>query len=217
MKRLRMRTSKSLLFVTLALTASTALAAPKKGKAPPPPAPAAGSGDAGEVEMDGDTKTKTGASGGSASAGAEIEMDDDANKPPSESRRGSRRVGCPAGDRHQTDRGGEDSVVLAGHRGRRSQAVSEGASHRVQPVRRDHDERQHHPALRGGRRARLLPHRRARDGVEGQYYEHVFQEPFDLVARQARRLPTVNQYNWSGRSTSTTCRSTASSRSSIIA
>ena len=34
-------------------------------------------------------------------------------------------------------------------------------------------------------------------GVEGQYYVHSFSEPFDLVARQARRLPTVNQYNWS--------------------
>ena len=34
-------------------------------------------------------------------------------------------------------------------------------------------------------------------GVEGMYYQHAFGEPFDLVARQARRLPTVNQYNWS--------------------
>ncbi|HEX5061094.1 MAG TPA: outer membrane beta-barrel domain-containing protein [Kofleriaceae bacterium] len=34
-------------------------------------------------------------------------------------------------------------------------------------------------------------------GVEAQYYQHSFGEPFDLVARQARRLPTVNQYNWS--------------------
>jgi outer membrane beta-barrel protein len=34
-------------------------------------------------------------------------------------------------------------------------------------------------------------------GVEGQYFVHSFREPFDLVARQARRLPTVNQYNWS--------------------
>src|SRR5688500_8165995 len=34
-------------------------------------------------------------------------------------------------------------------------------------------------------------------GVEAQYYVHSFAEPFDLVARQARRLPTVNQYNWS--------------------
>jgi outer membrane beta-barrel protein len=35
-------------------------------------------------------------------------------------------------------------------------------------------------------------------GVEGQYYIDTFREPFDLVARQARRLPTVNKYNWSG-------------------
>lgn len=34
-------------------------------------------------------------------------------------------------------------------------------------------------------------------GVEGQYYVHSFREPFDLVARQARRLPTINKYNWS--------------------
>jgi outer membrane beta-barrel protein len=34
-------------------------------------------------------------------------------------------------------------------------------------------------------------------GVEGQYYEHDFESTYDLVARQARRLPTVNQYNWS--------------------
>jgi outer membrane beta-barrel protein len=34
-------------------------------------------------------------------------------------------------------------------------------------------------------------------GVEGMYYRHNPGEPFDLVARQARRLPTVNQYNWS--------------------
>jgi outer membrane beta-barrel protein len=35
-------------------------------------------------------------------------------------------------------------------------------------------------------------------GVEGMYYVDTFREPFDLVARQARRLPTVNKYNWSG-------------------
>ncbi len=33
-------------------------------------------------------------------------------------------------------------------------------------------------------------------GVEGQYYVKDLREPFDLVARQARRLPTVNQYNF---------------------
>ncbi len=35
-------------------------------------------------------------------------------------------------------------------------------------------------------------------GVEGQYYAKQFREPFDLVGRQARRLPTINQYNFGG-------------------
>jgi outer membrane beta-barrel protein len=34
-------------------------------------------------------------------------------------------------------------------------------------------------------------------GLEGQYYIKQNREPFDLVARQARRLPTVNKYNFS--------------------
>jgi outer membrane beta-barrel protein len=34
-------------------------------------------------------------------------------------------------------------------------------------------------------------------GVEGHYYRAAEREPFDLVARQARRLPTVNEYQWS--------------------
>jgi outer membrane beta-barrel protein len=33
-------------------------------------------------------------------------------------------------------------------------------------------------------------------GLEGQYFSHQFREPFDLVARQARRLPTINKYNF---------------------
>lgn len=33
-------------------------------------------------------------------------------------------------------------------------------------------------------------------GVEGAYYVKDLREPFDLVARQARRLPTVNKYVW---------------------
>ena len=35
-------------------------------------------------------------------------------------------------------------------------------------------------------------------GVEGQYFAKQFREPFDLVGRQARRLPTINQYNFAG-------------------
>ena len=33
-------------------------------------------------------------------------------------------------------------------------------------------------------------------GIEGQYYVKDLREPYDLVARQARRLPTVNKYNY---------------------
>ncbi len=33
-------------------------------------------------------------------------------------------------------------------------------------------------------------------GLEGQYYIKDLREPYDLVARQARRLPTVNKYNY---------------------
>lgn len=33
-------------------------------------------------------------------------------------------------------------------------------------------------------------------GIEGQYFVKDLREPFDLVARQARRLPTVNKYNF---------------------
>jgi outer membrane beta-barrel protein len=33
-------------------------------------------------------------------------------------------------------------------------------------------------------------------GVEGQYYVKDLREPYDLVARQARRLPSVNKYNY---------------------
>jgi outer membrane beta-barrel protein len=34
-------------------------------------------------------------------------------------------------------------------------------------------------------------------GVEGQIFTAQKREPFDLIGRQARRLPTVNEYNWS--------------------
>ncbi len=35
-------------------------------------------------------------------------------------------------------------------------------------------------------------------GIEGQYFAKQFREPFDLVGRQARRLPTINEYNFAG-------------------
>jgi outer membrane beta-barrel protein len=35
-------------------------------------------------------------------------------------------------------------------------------------------------------------------GVEGQYFRHQFLEPYDLIGREYRRLPTLNQYNFAG-------------------
>jgi outer membrane beta-barrel protein len=35
-------------------------------------------------------------------------------------------------------------------------------------------------------------------GVEGQYFQQQLLEPYDLIGRQYRRLPTLNKYNWGG-------------------
>jgi outer membrane beta-barrel protein len=200
-----MRTSKSLLFVTLALMASTAFAAPKKGgkkAAPPPTPPAAGSADPGEVQMDGDSSSKPKAGGTAATpapaAGGEIEMDDDKSA-------GSNDLAADlaASDAQQTEvtkqaavtktpLSWQDIVVvirkpfLKTHRTELNPFVGTTMNDNII---RHYSE--------GGELAYYLTDVLA-IGIEGQYYEHVFQEPFDLVARQARRLPTVNQYNWSG-------------------
>lgn len=209
MKRLRMRTSKSLLFVTLALMASTAIAAPKKGAPAPakgkgtPAAPAPAAGDAGgEVEMDGDVKPKAGggagsSAGGAATGGAEIEMDDDANKPPSDlaadlaASDAKQATANKSASLQKTPLSWQDIVVvirkpfLKVHRTELNPFVGTTMNDNI--IR-------HYSA--GGELAYYLTDVLA-IGIEGNYYKHVFNEPFDLIARQARRLPTVNQYNWS--------------------
>ena len=194
-----------------AVGASTALAAPKaKGKTP-----AAGSGsgsaaagDGGEIEMgdDAGAKAKGGAkpaAGGSAAAApgadGEIEMGDDA---------GSAAPGDLAADIAATD--AKDNATKVGDDQIKKTPVSWRdilvvirkpflKVHRVElnpfvaTTMNDNIIRHY---SEGGELAYYLTDVLA-IGVEGQYYEHVFQEPFDLVARQARRLPTVNQYNWS--------------------
>jgi outer membrane beta-barrel protein len=190
-----------LLFVTLALTAGTALAAPrkspKKGTPPPAPAPAAGS-DAGEVEMDPTPASKSaGAGSASAGAGAEIEMDDTGSGSTNDL-----AADLAASDAQQTTEAKQaalthtplswqDIVVvirkpfLKTHRTELNPFVGTTMNDNII---RHYSE--------GGELAYYLTDVLA-IGVEGSYYEHAFQEPFDLVARQARRLPTVNQYNWS--------------------
>jgi len=54
-------------------------------------------------------------------------------------------------------------------------------------------------------------------GVEGQYYQPSFREPFDLVARQAAACRRSTRTSGAPRSTSTTCPSTASSPCSTSA
>ena len=219
MKPLRMRASKSLLFVTLALMASTALAAPKKG-APPPskgtpskgkggstPAPAGGSGAAGgEVEMDGgDSGAKpkagggagSGAGGGSA-GGGEIEMDDEQNKAPTDlaadlaASDAQQAAAAKQGPTVKTPLSWKDIVVVI-----RKPFLKVRRTELNPFVGTSMNDNMVRSYSMGGELAYYLTDVLA-IGIEGNYYQHVFNEPFDLVARQARRLPTVNQYNWSG-------------------
>ncbi len=199
----------------VAMTLGTAIAGPKskgggKGTTAAPKGSGAGSGsasggDSGEIEMDSDASKKGGGGGGSA-AGAgsgggsgvdsgEIQMDDENNKQ------------------------GDLSADLAAQN-TADQAVKSGPVKKTPVSWADILVVVRKPFLKV-RRTELYPFTAISMndnmirhytigaefnyyltdvlavGVEGQYYQHAFEEPFDLVARQARRLPTVNQYNWS--------------------
>jgi len=200
MRNLRHR-SRSFLIVALALVGSTSLAAPKKKPAPKPaPANSGGSGsDSGEIEMDDSNKgsgSAGGATAGSGEAGGEIEMDD-SNKP-----QGDLSADLAATDANngvvqtgpvkKTPLSWKDIIVvirkpfLKLHRVELKPYV--GVTMNDNMIRHE---------TYGGELAYWLTDVLA-IGVEGMGYIHSFEEPYDLVARQARRLPTVNQYNWSG-------------------
>ncbi|MFT3699593.1 MAG: outer membrane beta-barrel domain-containing protein [Kofleriaceae bacterium] len=199
--------------MALALVTSTAFADGKKGK------PAAGakggakgggggsaSGDAGgEIEMDSDSGSKpgggsgagAGAGGGSGVDSGEIQMDDDqkANQP------GDLSADLAASDQNtanvtsgpvkKTPLSWKDIVVVIRKpflKVRRTELNPfVGVTMNDNMIR--------HETV-GGELAYWLTDVLA-IGVEGLYYTHSFEEPYDLIARQARRLPTVNQYNWS--------------------
>ena len=214
MKPLRMRTlrhrSRSVLIVALALVTSTAFADKKGSK--PKPAPTAGGGagagsgtakgggDAGgEIEMDSDSGAKGSASAGAGSGSAvdsgEIQMDEDQNKP-----------GDLAADLNANDQA--TAVVKTGEVKKTPISWKDIIVVIRKPflkVRRTelnpfvattmNDNMIRHETI-GGEFAYWLTDVLA-IGVEGQYFVHTFEEPYDLIARQARRLPTVNQYNWS--------------------
>jgi outer membrane beta-barrel protein len=197
-----------LFIVALAAMAGTALAQPRGKKAPaktapakspagktPAPAPAKGSADdGGEIEMNPDDAKKPGAGSGSSDVNPdEIDMGEP-EKP------GDLNADLNASDQNnavkatpikKTPLSWQDIVVVV-----RKPFLK---SHRTELLpfvgTTMNDNMIRHYTV-GGELAYYLTDVLA-VGVEGMYYIHSFREPFDLVARQARRLPTINEYNWS--------------------
>jgi len=177
--------------------ASTALAQPKGGKkGGPPPPPKGGSADGGEIEMGGD-EPKKGSGAGSAAPGDEIDMGDDANK---QAPQGDLNADLNAqaqadavkvGPVKKTPLSWQDIVVVIRKPFLKTRRTE------LQPFvgTTMNDNMLRHYTV-GGELAYYLTDVLA-IGVEGMYYVHSFRDPFDLVARQARRLPTVNEYKWS--------------------
>lgn len=216
MKPLRMRAfhRSVVLVVGMALAASPALAQPKKGgkagagakaggkkpaggdkKAPAPKEGGGATGGGDEIEMGGDEKPAGDQPGGQG-GGEEIDMGAPEDKPPADL---SADLGLAdqnagvvkAGEIKRTPLSWKDILVvvrkpfLKSHRTELYPFV--GTTMNDNMIR--------HYTI-GGELAYYLTDVLA-VGVEGLYYQDSFREPFDLVARQARRLPTVNKYNWS--------------------
>jgi outer membrane beta-barrel protein len=184
------------LVVALGLLAGTALAGPKGGgkgggKSGGGGGSASG-GDAGEIEMD----PSSGSAAGSADTGGgdEIEMDDQGSAAPDLSAdlglADQQATTVKEGPVKKTPVSWKDIVVVVRKpflKVRRTELFPfVGITMNDNMIR--------HEAL-GGEFAYYLTDVLA-VGVEGMYMVHNFQEPYDLVARQARRLPTLNQYNW---------------------
>jgi len=207
-----------LFIVALAAMAGTALAQPKgkkapaKGATPTKTAPAKGSGDAGEIELDDAAKpgagsakpaagtgSASGAAAGSAAGSNDVNPDEiDMGEPEKQQNdlaadlnASGQGTAVKTGAVKKTPLSWQDIVVvvrkpfLKGHRTELMPFVGTTMNDNI--IR-------HYTV--GGELAYYLTDVLA-IGVEGMYYAHTFQEPFDLIARQARRLPTVNQYNWS--------------------
>jgi outer membrane beta-barrel protein len=179
------------LVVGVAFAATPAFAQPKKGdkagdKKPAPPQ--GGGGD--EIEIEGD-----GQSGQGQTNPDEIDMGAPEDKPPADLATDLATTGdtgvVKAGEIKRTPLSWQDILVVVRKpflKARRTELYPfVGTTMNDNMVR--------HYAI-GGELSYYLTDVLA-VGVEGIYYQDSFREPFDLVARQARRLPTVNQYNWS--------------------
>jgi outer membrane beta-barrel protein len=207
MKRLRMRAfHRSVVFLLgVALVASSALADPKGGKkggsAPKggtPTAPKGGGagsgsaagGDGGEIEIDpNDTGAKGSGDGGEIDMGQEPgpgDLDADMAK-----QAAADAAAVKAGVVKKTPLSWKDILVVVRKpflKARRTELLPLVGTTM-------NDNMVQHYTL-GGELNYYLTDVLA-IGVEGNYYIRSFREPFDLVARQARRLPTVNEYKWS--------------------
>jgi outer membrane beta-barrel protein len=176
-------------FAGLALVAGTALAQPKKGGDKKAPPPAAGGEAEPEIEMDpGDSAPPSG-DGGEIDMGAEPGPGDlNADMAASDAAAAN---AVKAGELKRTPLSWKDILVVVRKpflKARRTELLPMlGTSMNDNMVR--------HYTI-GGMLNYYLTDVLA-IGVEGQYYQPSFREPFDLVARQARRLPTINTYKWS--------------------
>jgi outer membrane beta-barrel protein len=166
--------------------------APAKTPAPTP-APAKGSGDAGEIEMNPDDKKGAGSGSGAVNPD-EIDMGEP------EKQQGDLKADLNLADQStpvaatpikRTPLSWQDIVVVV-----RKPFLKSRRTELFPMVGTTMNDNMIRHYTIGGELAYYLTDVLA-VGVEGQYYTHSFQEPFDLVARQARRLPTINEYKWS--------------------
>lgn len=203
MKRLRMRGYRrsTVAILGLALAASSALAQPKKKPPAKPTKPAAGSASkpdaGGDIEMGGDAPAggKGATPATPPSDGSEIDMgtpDKSADLAADLNASDAQANAVKTGPLVKTPLSWQDILVVI------RKPFLKVRRTELQPFvgTTMNDNMVRHYTI-GGELAYYLTDVLA-IGVEGMYYAHSFEEPFDLVARQARRLPTVNQYKWSG-------------------
>jgi outer membrane beta-barrel protein len=168
--------------------------APAKEPAPEPaPAPAPAKADEGEIEMNPDDAKKPGAKAPGDVNPDEIEIEEekpaDLSKDLNIADPGATAVKATPVKRTQLS--WQDIVVVV-----RKPFLKSGRTELLPFVGTTMNDNMIRHYTIGGELAYYLTDVLA-VGVEGQYYVHTFREPYDLVARQARRLPTVNEYNWS--------------------
>src|SRR5262249_7260687 len=180
---------------TLAAMATSAVAQPRPKKAPakaPAKTPAPAKNDSGEIEMNSDDAKKPakGSGAGSDVNPEEIEMGEE-GKP------GDLNADLNAADQSATVKvtpikktplSWQDIVVVV-----RKPFLKSRRTELLPFVGTTMNDNMIWHYTVGDELAYYLTHLLA-VCVEGQYYTHSFREPYDLVPRQARRLPPINAY-----------------------